>query len=126
MLNWRIYYDDGTLFDNTDGEPWEAPGRGIICVVQIDPKPMMYSVNTQVMQGHPFYWYHKGWGYWMHSDRDGMLDQLTADRDNNICAVKMGRWADFHKFREIYDRAQNDPDFPKKSGTAKSEQRYKD
>ena len=125
-MEWRIYYDDGSTFDNLDGAPWEAPGRGIICVVQPDPSPEMYSVNTQVLQGHPFYWYHVEWGYWLHSDRDGILDQLTADRGNQVCAVKMGRWLDFNKYREILETAKNDFDFPKKSGTSKAERRYSD
>jgi hypothetical protein len=125
-MKWRIYYDDDTTFDNSQGEPWEAPGRGIICVVQIDPSPLMHSVNTQILQGHPFYWYHRGWGYWLHSDRDGFIDQLTNDRKNEVCAIKMGRWVDFHHYREIVDKARSDPDFPKKSGDSKSEHRYKD
>lgn len=126
MLSWRIYYDDGLTFDNIAGKPWEAPGRGVICIVQPDPSPMMQNVNTQVLRGHPFYWYHRDWGYWLHSDRDGLLDQLTNDRADVICAVKMGRWTDFKKYYKIIDRANNDSDFYKKSGEHKAERRYSD
>ena len=126
MLKWRIYYSDGTTFDSNQGEPWEAPGRGIICIVQPDPSPMMQNVNTQVLRGHPYYWYHREWGYWLHSDRDGFIDQFNNDREDVVCALKMGRWADFVKYYKIIDRANNDPDFPKKSGVHKAERRYRD
>lgn len=122
-VEWRIYYDNDTVFDNLDGTPSQAPGRGIICIVQPDPAPLMQNVNTKILTGHPFYWWHREWGYWMHSDRDGMLDQLTADRKDVICAVKMGRWANFHKYYEILAIAKSDLDFQRKSGVHQSERR---
>lgn len=33
-MNWRIYYADGSTFDNQDGAPSDAPGLGIIVIVQ--------------------------------------------------------------------------------------------
>ena len=123
---WRIYYDDGSTFDSRDGQPWQAPGHGVICIVQPDPHPPNYSVNTQVLRGHPYYWYHVEWGYWMHSDRDGALDQLTADRKNVVCALKQGRWASYADYDAIVTRALADPDFAPKSGSSKSETRYQE
>lgn len=126
VVHWRIYYDDASTFDSTQGEPWQAPGRGVICIVQVDPSPVMYSVNTQVLRGHPYYWYHREWGYWLHSDRDGFIDQLCADRKDVVCAIKMGRWVAHDYYRDVVEKAKTDPDFPKKSGDSLVEQRYKD
>lgn len=36
-MNWRIYYADGTTFDDTQGEPADASGLGIIVIVQKHP-----------------------------------------------------------------------------------------
>jgi hypothetical protein len=123
-IKWRIYYDNGSTFDNTQGKPWEAPGRGVVCIVQIDPSPRNKSVNTQVLVGHAYYWFHVEWGYWLHSDIYGIIDLLTNDRDRSVCAVKMGRWLDYLVFEDIMERAYHDPDFPKKSGASKVERRY--
>lgn len=120
-IKWRIYYDDDTTFDNTQGEPWEAPGRGVVCIVQIDPSPRMYNVNTQVLMESPFFWYHREFGYWFRSEQNGLIDQLTNDRKNIVCAVKLGRWTDFTHYREILYRANNDKDFVKKSGIGSGE-----
>lgn len=116
MLEWRIYYDDANTFDNLDGEPWEAPGRGVVAVVQVDQSPVMYNVGRRVYREHNWYWYHKEWGTWFGSTTAGLLDQLTSDQTNNICAIKQGRWVADKIYREIMNCAENDPDFPKKSG----------
>ena len=37
MIQWRIYYEGGTTFDNTEG-PWkDAPAHGVVCVNVRDP-----------------------------------------------------------------------------------------
>jgi hypothetical protein len=120
-IKWRIYYDDGSTFTNLDGMPWEAPGLGVVCIVQLDPNPVEYNINTQALREATFYWYHRKWGYWLPSDIYGMLDQLTHDQKDWVCAVRFGRWAEHTLYREILEQAENDLDFPPKSGNSKSE-----
>lgn len=117
MLRWRIYYDNGTTFDDSRGEPWDAPGRGIVCIKQVDPTPVMYNVGSQVLREYPFYWYHRQWDAWFGSDLTGLIDQLTNDRQDVVCAVKHGRWTHPASYREIIDKANKDDDFPLKSGS---------
>lgn len=124
VIKWRIYYTDGSTFDNTEGEPWEARGRGVVCIVQPDPNDPRYSVNTQVLKEHPYYLYNRDWGYWIGCDRDGVLDQLLSDRGDVICAVKQGRWTRYDTYHEIIERAQHDKDFYPKSGISTAEMRY--
>jgi hypothetical protein len=121
---WRIYYDDASTFDSGDGESWEAPGRGVVCIVQHDPDDPRYSVNTQILKEHPYYWYHIEWGYWMGSDRDGVLDQLLSDRNNVVVAIKQGRWTRYDQYRDILEKAHTDSDFYEKSGESTAEMRY--
>ena len=108
---WRIYYTDGSTFDNLMGEAWEAPGRGIVCIIQKDQSPKMHNVSTQVLKERPWFWYHSGYGMWFASDLEGLLDQLVSDRDNLVCAVKHGKWLHPVDYREILDKAYDDPDF---------------
>ena len=37
MIQWRIYYADGTTFDNVRGAWKDAPAHGVVCVVVRDP-----------------------------------------------------------------------------------------
>lgn len=124
MIKWRIYYDDFSTFDSTMGQPWESPGRGVVCIVQVDPNHPNYNVNTQILRGHPYYWFDIEWGYWMHSDRDGVLDQFISDRKDVKKALKQGRWASYADYHAIVDLAKKDPDFLEKSGSSLAETRY--
>ena len=38
-IQWRIYYADKSTFDNTMGEPWEAPGTRVLIILQQHKDP---------------------------------------------------------------------------------------
>lgn len=38
-ISWRIYYGDGSTFDNCEGEPCHAPATGVIAIAQVNPIP---------------------------------------------------------------------------------------
>lgn len=33
-MNWRVFYADGTVYDSAEGNPQDAPGLGVIVIVQ--------------------------------------------------------------------------------------------
>jgi len=39
MVQWRIYYDNGSTFDSLQGEPWQAPPSGVVVINQRHENP---------------------------------------------------------------------------------------
>jgi len=103
-MRWRIYYDDGSTFDNAMGAPHEAPPEGVLCVVAYDRHGRRYIASRQ-----PFYCYDEESGEWWPIDMAGLLDRL---RRNRIYAFKEGRSVDNALFQAAMHRADIDPDFP--------------
>lgn len=110
MIQWRIYYGDGSTFDNTQGKPWEAPGHDVQLIVQVDE-----MVGRVVLTMFDWYYWNESEGEWWASDYFGLFDQLLNDRTNSIHSVKAGRNMSNKKYRELIEIALADKDFPVKS-----------
>lgn len=106
-MEWRIYYDDETTFDNIQGEVWDAPGLGVVCVVCI------LEGDRAILSRWDYYVYKNG--EWCGHDLFGLLDQLTSDRDNTARGVKAGRTIATALYKRIMYKAKNDEDFRKGS-----------
>jgi hypothetical protein len=105
MYKWRIYYDDGSTFDNTMGEPEQAPAYGVQIINR------NHDENGAMLVHHwDFYYWKEGKG-WFGGDIFGLLDQLLHDNENKIRAVKQGRTLIPDDFKSILNKAHNDPDF---------------
>lgn len=113
-MKWRIYYADGSTFDNTDGEAEEAPAFGVICIVFPDT-----VVGRVVMWGWDWYYYETECGQWWGSDIHGLLDGLLHGLPRT--AYKQGRNIHNAAFKAILNRAVHDPDFPRKSARKQGE-----
>lgn len=115
-MDWKIYYSDDSTFSSLDGpveasEPW-----GVICIVYPNE-----GIGRGVMQGFDFYCLVEidGKPEWHGHDWIGLLDALAA-RDK-IIVVNRGRAIGERHYEELIIRAQEDPDFPRKSGRNKRE-----
>jgi hypothetical protein len=113
-MGWRIYYDDGATFDDTQGDPDAAPAFGIVCIVQPDA-----DVGRMVLQGWDWYYWEPDDGLWWGSDVYGVLDRLLHRLP--VVALGQGRLVASPTFRTILQRAIEDPDFPIKSATRRFE-----
>lgn len=102
---WRIYYDDGSTFDSTDGRPEDAPPLGFICAIGYDEGGARY-----IMHGWDHYCYDRDSNQWWGMDYVGLFDRLIH---NKIYAYKAGRTITKTAYREIMDLAHSDKDFPK-------------
>lgn len=111
---WRIYYDDGSTFDNRDGEPHQAPGLGVQAIAQHDPR-----AGRHVLTRFDWYYYRRDQNTWWASDLFGLLDQLTSDTEHRVTAVRAGRNA--AAYDRILERAMRDPDLPAKSARRTNE-----
>lgn len=117
MLEWRIYYDDGSTFDSSMGMPEEAPSFGILCIVFPEE-----DHGRLVMQGWDWYYYHPVEKNWWGADIHGLLDALL--HNNPFRALKQGRNTSRQNWNAVLDRATHDPDFPVKSARSKRERPF--
>lgn len=85
MLQWAIYYDDGSRFTNLDGSPDQAPFFGVQAIGCID-------------------------GLWICRDRDGLLDYLQSPGMDKC--VRLGRATSNLKYHTAAGWARNDLDLP--------------
>lgn len=112
--DWKIYYEDGSTFDNTQGLPEDAPSFGVLCVVFPDEE-----VGRMVMHGWDWFYYHKEDQNWWGADIHGLLDCLLHNKP--MKAVKQGRNTNADNYKKILNFAIDDPDFSVKSGEVKRE-----
>lgn len=113
-MRWRVYYDDGSTFDDRAGLPWEAPGLGVQVIVQRHP-----AVGREILTRFDWYYWRVDLGVWWASDLFGLLDQLTSDTANRVRAVRAGRNA--RAYASVLAMAEGDPDFPRKSARLEGE-----
>ncbi len=124
-ITWRLYYDhvlESTgrdTFDSSDGVPEDAPARGFICAAFPDHDLAGNSIGRMVMWSWDRYFYHEDYDEWWGCSVSGLDDRL-ADR-LPVRAVLFGRTVHTTVFREIFERATNDPDFAAKSGKKRIE-----
>ena len=104
MPDWRIYYDDGSVFSSGDGTPEEAPSFGFICAVGYDEAGKRY-----IMHGWDHYCWDTATSQWWGMDLCGLIDRLTMNR---VTAYKMGRTVSRSDFDRLMNAANLDPDFP--------------
>jgi hypothetical protein len=102
---WRIFYDDGSTFSDTDGTPEEAPALGFICALGYDEAGMRY-----IMHGWDHYQWDKESNQWWGMDLFGLIDRLTR---NLVYAYKQGRTITKADFQAAMRRAHEDTDFPR-------------
>jgi hypothetical protein len=100
--DWRIYYADGSTFD---GDPYEAPGSGVIVIIQRNP-----DVGFTLLRGRDWYWYE---GHWFGGDMAGLT--LYCVDHKGPQKVLLGKFVGDRQFHDIIAKSLVDPDFPPKS-----------
>jgi hypothetical protein len=100
---WRLYYEDGSTFSDTDGEPWESPPWGSVCCAQ----PNEEDPSDRVMVNADVLLWRTDLGVWMQCGHDGLEDHL-AHYAHVIGCVRKTRWIRTRDFREIWKRARRD------------------
>jgi hypothetical protein len=115
MLQWRIYYDNGQVFDSTEGKPEDAPSHGILVITEKDQDHGRLCLNG-------WDWYYHDGECWWGADLHGLLDRLLHNLPTH--AVKQGRMAPQKVWHDTLDRAVTDPDFPAKGAKHKRERPF--
>lgn len=106
MLDWRIYYGDGSTFDSSQGPPHAAPALNVQAIAQkADP-----GIGRRTCSRFDFYWYGDD-GEWHGGDNFGLWDYLATPGPK---VVKFGRVLPRLEFEKILSRAVMDPDLQPK------------
>jgi hypothetical protein len=105
MLRWRIYYGDGSTFDNLQGSADEAPPFDVQFVVQLCDQNRW---KEQLDQSDYFVMTENG--VWVGCDITGVLDRLI----NRIpfSGFLVGRWIEHDAFMDLQIKVTKDQDFP--------------
>jgi hypothetical protein len=114
-MRWRIYYGDGSTYDDSNGAAWDAPAVNVQAVVVADRDNGWY-----ICRADDHYWYREGDDSWYSGDRFGLFDYLTQPGRKRVL---FGRSIGNIEYRQILDRAMNDPDIPTKTGWKPDEKR---
>lgn len=106
-LEWRIYYGDGSTFDNTQGTPFEAPPTDVQVIVHPSKDNGLLALHNW-----DWYYYQDNMG-WRGTDTWGLLDKLMWVK--GVGAVKQARTIEDSVFQNVLNKARNDSDFPRKT-----------
>lgn len=104
MVDWIIYYDDGSVFTNEDGPPEKAPRRGVLVISVRDDtcgRRLLFDQDTYCWQNNQ----------WIPHDRfqcERYLD--SVERPIRLC----GYWVRNETFKAIMRQASDDPRLPLK------------
>lgn len=75
MRKWRIYYDNGEVFTDDDGSPWEAPRTGVIAITQPNERVgwhVLYSADA----------------YYFEDEREGWNKADEYTKWDHLCRAK--------------------------------------
>ena len=86
-LAWRVWYEDGSTFSNTDGMPEDSPAWGVVAIAQRTEG----AYQDALYSGVPWYCFRTDVGYWVEVDNTGYLD-LMVHNAKSVSVVRPGRY----------------------------------
>lgn len=82
MSNWKVWFDDGTTFESTEGGIADIPNKGVV-VVGI-------KAGQQVVYGEDWYIYSTKLGKFATMNLHGLLYQVMNSAPGEIVVVRQG------------------------------------
>jgi hypothetical protein len=110
-MRWKIFYSDGTTYSDKDGDPFDAPARGVQVIIVEHPQ-----VGRNVITKENNYWWTGE--RWFGGDLYGLYDYL---QDAGPKKVIFGRIIDSVQYHEIVSKALIDPYLPPKTANLPGE-----
>jgi len=110
MIDWKVYYGDGSTISSNDSEAEDIPSRNVICIVNKHE-----DVGRQIVTRHDYFWFD---GFWTGGDIFGLFDYLLCPGWRKVL---FGRTIKTDQYDQIVKRALKDPDFPVKSANLPGE-----
>ena len=113
MENWIIYYEDGSSFTSSDGNPEDAPRLGVLLVANIDKE-------VGKILHHRADFYIRKMDQWLPADKFGLMDYLLEPGHYKI--VLWGRITTRTIMHKVYVDAFNDTRMNQKTGLQDGEE----
>ena len=89
-MRWRIYYDDGSVFTDQDGSPWDAPRTGVQAIAQPNDR-----VGWYILHSADAYYFEASREGWSKADEYTKWDHLCRARypllDKMLVEIGLGR-----------------------------------
>jgi hypothetical protein len=104
MIDWIVYYDDGSSFTSDDGRPGNAPRDGVQCIASRDND----RTGKLIWHSSDFYCWQDD--EWVPRSEAGLYDYLREPGTEKI--VLQGRAIAYRRFAKIYTAAVNDERLP--------------
>jgi hypothetical protein len=100
-LEWRLYYEDGSIFSNEDGPPEASPAWGVVVIAQRVGK----QHNNILWSGVPWNVYRTDLGFWTELDDIGFHD-ILVNKAHLVSAIRPGRYMQTDRFMSIVKQAE--------------------
>jgi hypothetical protein len=100
MSKWTLFYENGSWFSDTDGEPHESPPWGVVAVRQD-------GVDPPVMVNSDWLMWRTDLGEWTECGRDG-FDDHACHYGHLIGCWRKTRWVRKPDFMAIWKRARGE------------------
>jgi hypothetical protein len=98
MIDWRIYYGDGSAFSSEEGRPEDAPRVNVMCIA-------WYNEDNRRRLAHAADYYFYEEGRWGACDSFGLFEYLIRSK---FPVVLFGRLIGDSRFRDIMAKADHD------------------
>lgn len=95
-LPWVLFYEDGSEFSSSDGNPEESPLWGLVLAAQ------PYHESAHLYVGDYFV-YHDG--RWFNHDLTGLID-LLVNNPQSVKCFRVGRYVANEVYDDILKRSQ--------------------
>jgi len=116
-MNWRIYYEGGSTFDESMGSPSDAPATGVVAIVQrndcshhptewlkLEPRGNSQQ-PVELLEGLNWFWWREDQQRWYRGDMLGFLDQAMHCGARYL---KQGRYVSHNEWESLVPRMSND------------------
>ena len=100
MVQWRVYYGDGSTYSNVDGPPESAPCTRVIAVAWYDE-----DGRRKICHQADYYVHYIAEKRWASADMSGLLQYLM---EPGLKIVKFGREIGDLAYRNVMTKALGD------------------
>jgi hypothetical protein len=100
MMNWRVYYGDGSTFSDADGSPFAAPRSNVQVIIERDAR-----VGWRWISGYDYFVLDPERGGWRETNEFGLFDYLQRAGQP---LVLFGRWLTDEEWHRLFTRVKSD------------------
>lgn len=106
-FKWRLYLEDGSTFDNTDGEPWESPMFPRTVIIA-QPGVREREGFSDIIVGVSYFTHRTDLNCWLGFEQDIFIHHEWMEHAHLIDAFRVGALMDEREYRAAWVQARAD------------------